>query len=33
MDEAAILFKLLQAFMLDIHTVFEHIDMMFIGIW
>jgi hypothetical protein len=33
MFKAAILFKLLTAFILYIYTVFEHIDMLSIGIW
>ncbi len=33
MVEAAILFKLLPVFILDIFKVFEHIDMLSIGIW
>jgi hypothetical protein len=32
MIEASILFKLLPAFILDIYTVFEHIDLLSIGI-
>ena len=33
MVEAAILFKLLPASILDIYEVFEYIDMLSIGIW
>jgi hypothetical protein len=33
MVEASILFKLLPASILDMYKVFEHIDMLFIGIW
>jgi hypothetical protein len=33
MVEAVTLFKLHSACILDIYTVFEHIDMLSIGIW
>ncbi len=33
MAEAAILFKLLPASILDMYKVFEHIYMLYIGIW
>jgi hypothetical protein len=33
MVEVSILFKLLPPSILDIYKMFEHIDMLFIGIW
>jgi hypothetical protein len=33
MVEVSILFKLLLTFILDIHKVYEHIDMLPIGVW